>query len=65
MRQDVNYYSADIERKRMPKEEVIKYKKLPYKEAKKYVKDAWDPAEIHYENERRIRSQSDLRKFVS
>jgi len=65
VRQNVNYYSADIERKRIPKEEIIKYKKLPYKEAKKYVKDAWDPAEIHYEDKRRIRLQSNLRKFVS
>jgi len=65
VRQDVNYYSADIERKRIPKEEVIKYKKLHYNEAKKYVKDAWNPKEIHYENKRRIHSQNNLRKFVS
>ncbi|MCK4309879.1 MAG: cobalamin-dependent protein [Methanomicrobia archaeon] len=47
VRQDVNYYSANIERKRIPKEEVIKYKKLQYDEAKKHVEDAWNPNDIH------------------
>lgn len=48
IRQDTLYYSANIERKRIKKEKAIKYKKLSYNQAKKYVKDAWDPNKIHY-----------------
>lgn len=46
VRQDIIYYSADIERKRIPKEKAIKYKKMEFEEAKKYVKDAWNPSLI-------------------
>ena len=45
VRQDIIYYSADIERKRISKKEAIKYKKMDYEEAKNYVKDAWNPYE--------------------
>ena len=51
VRQDINYYSTDMERKRIPKDLTIKYKKLSYEQCgnvKKYLKDAWNPAEIHY-----------------
>jgi hypothetical protein len=44
VRQDIIYYSADIERKRIPKEKAIKYKKMDFEEAKNYVKDAWNPS---------------------
>lgn len=64
IRQDVLYYSADMERKRLSQEEITKYKKLPYEKAKEYVKDAWNPAEIHYENERRNDFQMSLEKFI-
>ena len=43
IRQDTKYYSANIERKRISKSEVIKYKKMDYQAAKKHIEDAWDP----------------------
>lgn len=47
VRQDIRYYSADIERKRISKEEATKYKNMGFDEAKNYVKDAWNPNEAH------------------
>lgn len=43
IRQDTKYYSADIERKRIPKNKIIKIKKLSYEKAKTHLTDAWDP----------------------
>lgn len=48
VRQDILYYSADIERKRISKEDATKYKNMEYDEAKKYVVDAWNPSIMHY-----------------
>lgn len=47
VRQDILYYSADIERKRIPKNKIIKYKKLSYNKAKMHLDDAWNP-EMNY-----------------
>lgn len=47
VRQDIRYYSADIERKRISKEEATKYKNMKFDEAKKFLKDAWNPNKIH------------------
>ncbi|MBI5458976.1 cobalamin-dependent protein [Methanobacterium sp.] len=49
VRQDILYYSADIERKRIKKEKASKYKKMVFDTAKKYVSDAWDPSVVHYD----------------
>lgn len=49
VRQEIIYYSADIERKRISKDLALKYKKLDFKKAKNFVKDAWDPSVIHYD----------------
>ena len=49
VRQDIAYYSADIERKRMQKEEALKFKKLQFNIAKNHVNDAWDPSVVHYD----------------
>ena len=48
LRQNTKYYSADMERKRISKDMTNEYKKLSYEEAKGYLKDAWNPAVIHY-----------------
>ena len=48
VRQDIRYYSANIERKRISKEDAIKYKHMEYEKAKKYVIDAWNPSITHY-----------------
>lgn len=56
VRQDTLYYSADIERKRISKEEATKYKKMEFKEAKSHVKDAWNPSVIHYNIKDEIKS---------
>lgn len=47
VRQDIRYYSADIERKRISKEEATKYKNLEFEEAKNYIYDAWNPNVAH------------------
>lgn len=51
IRQDIDYYSADIERKRISKKEAIKYKKMDFEEAKKYLTDAWNPSAISSVNQ--------------
>jgi len=43
LRQNTRYYSADMERKRISKDQTGEYKKLSYEEAKKYLKDTWNP----------------------
>ena len=48
IRQDIEYYSADMKRRRISKDLTVKYKKSSYEEAKKYLADAWNPDEIHY-----------------
>lgn len=50
IRHDIDYYSPSMERMRIPTDSAIKYKKLPYEEAKEYLADAWNPAEVHYPN---------------
>lgn len=47
VRQDIRYYSADIERKRISKEEATKYKNMEFDQAKNYIKDAWNPDQVH------------------
>ncbi len=49
VRQDILYYSADIERKRISKEKASKIKNMEFKIAKKYLTDAWDPSVVHYD----------------
>jgi len=56
VRQDILYYSADIERKRISKEEATKYKKMEFEEAKNHVKDAWNPSVIHYNIKEEVKS---------
>jgi hypothetical protein len=48
IRYGVDYYSAKLERKKISKDEIVKYKKLEFNEASKYLDDAWNPAELHY-----------------
>lgn len=47
IRLGTKYYSADSERMRISKEKARKYRDLDYDSAKKYIKDAWNPAEFH------------------
>lgn len=47
VRQDVLYYSANIERKRISKEQATKYKNMEFENAKKFVNDAWNPSITH------------------
>ena len=48
VRQEVLYYSATIERKKIPKKEAIKYKSMSFEKAKKFVEDAWNPSVSYY-----------------
>lgn len=48
VRQDILYYSAAIERKRISKEDATKYKNMEYEEAKDFVVDSWNPCILHY-----------------
>lgn len=50
VRQNVTYYSGTLEQKRIPKDEFIKYKKMRFEEAKKYLNDSWNPSELHHPN---------------
>jgi hypothetical protein len=47
VRQDVHYYSADIERKRISKVKASKYKNMGFEDAKNFISDAWNPAVTH------------------
>jgi hypothetical protein len=49
VRQDVLYYSADIERKRISKNKAIKYKHMKFEDVNEYINDAWNPAVNHYD----------------
>ena len=47
MRHEVDYHSSILERKKIPKEESNKYRKMDYDEVKKYLPDAWSPLYFH------------------
>ena len=47
MRHEVDYHSTILERKQISQEKAKKYRELEYKEAKKYLPDAWSPLEFH------------------
>ena len=61
LRQNAMYYSADIERKRIPKDLTGEYKKLSYEKAKEYMEDAWNPAVIHYTQDHALSEAVTLR----
>lgn len=46
VRQDILYYSADIERKRISKGKASKYKNMNFEEAKRFITDAWNPKDV-------------------
>ena len=48
IRHNMKYHSRLAERKKISKEESMEIRELSYEEAKKRVKDAWNPAEPHY-----------------
>ena len=47
MRHEVDYHSTLLERKIVPQEKAKEYRGMEYKEAKKYLPDAWSPFEFH------------------
>lgn len=47
VRQEVSWYSPSCERKRISKEETLRYKIMKFQEVIKYLDDAWDPGVIH------------------
>ena len=44
----MKYHSNKAERKKISKEDSMKYRKMSYEEVKQYLSDAWNPAEITY-----------------
>ena len=44
----MSYHSRMAERKKISKEESMAVREMSYEEAKKILKDAWNPAEPHY-----------------
>ena len=48
IRHDMKYHSNKAERKKISKEDSMKYRKMSYEEVKQYLSDAWNPAEITY-----------------
>jgi hypothetical protein len=42
------YYSRTLEKRLLPPNEILKLKKLPPEEAKKELKDVWDPSHSSY-----------------
>ena len=50
IRHNMTYHSYKAERKKISKEESMKYRDMDYEEAKKYLSDAWTPAKPHYVN---------------
>lgn len=48
IRHSMSYHSRMAERKKISKEESMAVREMSYEEAKKILKDAWNPAEPHY-----------------
>lgn len=48
IRHGMSYHSRLAERKKISKEESMEIRELSYEDAKKRIKDAWNPAEPHY-----------------
>ena len=48
IRHGMKYHSHKAERKKISKEESMLYRDMDYDEAKKFLSDAWNPAEPHY-----------------
>lgn len=48
IRHGMKYHSRMAERKKISKEESMKVRELDYDDAKKILKDAWNPAEAHH-----------------
>ncbi|MEM2258365.1 MAG: Fe-S oxidoreductase [Candidatus Thermoplasmatota archaeon] len=44
VRYNLNYYSPNLERCVIPKKEILNFKNLSFREAKKILTDAWDPS---------------------
>lgn len=51
IRHNMKYHSSKAERKKISKEESIKYKSMNFESAKKFLTDAWSPAKPHYINQ--------------
>lgn len=43
----MNYYSNMAERKKISKEESLKYRNMDFEEVISYLSDAWNPLELH------------------
>ena len=52
IRHNMKYHSYKAERKKISKEESMKYRDMDFKDAKKFLTDAWNPAEPHYINQK-------------
>lgn len=50
IRHDMKYHSYKAERKKISKEESMKYRYMDFEDAKKFLTDAWNPAEPHLIN---------------
>lgn len=48
IRHNMDYHSRKAERKKISKEDSMKYREMNYEEAKKFLSDAWSPAFPHY-----------------
>lgn len=46
----MKYHSYKAERKKISKEESMKYRYMDFEDAKKFLTDAWNPAEPHLIN---------------
>lgn len=47
IRHEMNYYSNMAERKKISKEESLKYRNMDFEEVISYLSDAWNPLELH------------------
>lgn len=52
IRHNMKYHSYKAERKKISKEESMKYRDMDFDNAKKFLTDAWNPAEPHYMNQK-------------
>lgn len=48
IRQKTKFYSYTIEKKKIPKEKLAKYKTYDFKKASMLLDDCWDPAKVNY-----------------
>lgn len=52
IRHDMKYHSNKAERKKISKEESMRYKPMDFETVKKFLDDAWNPAQPHYINKK-------------